>query len=78
MNINEIISTFDNHISIKKITEYFPRVHHRFTEVSQDEVKKEVLRLNVKKSSKNSSIPATILKQSVEIRVLLNPPTTDH
>ena len=24
MDINEIISTFDNHVSIKKIKEYFP------------------------------------------------------
>ena len=50
MNINEIISTFDNHISIKKIKEYFPDASNNnfeFTEVSQDEVKKEVLHLNV-------------------------------
>ena len=39
MNINEIILTFDNHISIKKI-EYFLDVSSNtfeFTEVSQDE-----------------------------------------
>ena len=52
MNINEIISTFDNHISIKKIKEYFPDASNNnfeFTEVSQDEAKKDVLHLNVKK-----------------------------
>ena len=54
MNINEIISTFDNHISIKKIKEYFPDAssnNFEFKEISQDEVKKEVSYLNVKKLS---------------------------
>ena len=65
MNKNVIILTFHNHISIKKIKEYFPdgsSNNFEFTEVSQDEVKKEVLHLNVKKSSTSSSIPATTLK----------------
>ena len=51
-NINEIISAFNNHISIKKIKEYFPDAssnNFEFTEVSQDEVKKDVLHLNVTK-----------------------------
>ena len=68
----KISSKFDNHKSIKKIKEYFPdasKINYQFTEVSQDEVKKEVLHLNVKKSSTSSSIPATILKQSIEIYV---------
>ena len=72
ININEIISTFDNHISIKRIKEYFPDVSNNnfeFTEVSQDEVKKEVLHLSVKKSSTSSSISAAILKQSIEIHL---------
>ena len=62
MNINEIISTFDNYISIK---EFFPdgsNNNFEFTEVSQDDVKKEVLHLNVKKSLTSNSIPATILE----------------
>ena len=65
MSINEIISTFDNHISIKKISEYFPvacNSNFEFIEDSQDEVKKEVLHLNVKKPSASSSIRAAILK----------------
>ena len=56
MNINEIISTFDNHVSVKKIKEYFldaSNTSFEFTEVSQDEVKK--------KPSTSSCIPATIL-----------------
>ena len=63
MNINEIISTFN--ISIKKIKEYFPdrsNNNFEFTEVSQDDVKKEVLHLNVKKSLTSNSIPPTILE----------------
>ena len=41
-NINEIILLFDNHISIKKIKEFFPDVSNKnsdFTEVSQVEKK---------------------------------------
>ena len=37
MNINEITSRFDNHISIKKVKEYFPdasKTNFVFTEVS--------------------------------------------
>ena len=48
----KISSKFDNHKSIKKIKEYFPdasKINYQFTEVSQDEVKKEVLHLSVKK-----------------------------
>ena len=48
MTITEIISTFDNHISIKKVKECFPDASNNsfeFTEVSQDEVKKEVFPL---------------------------------
>ena len=57
-------------MNIKKIKECFADASNNnfeFTEVSQDEVKKEVLHLNVKKSSTSSSIPATVLKQSIEI-----------
>ena len=42
MNMNGIISTFHNHISIKKIKEYFPDASNNnfeFTEVSQDDVR---------------------------------------
>ena len=63
---------FDNHISIKKTKEYFSEWcnnNFEFTEVSQDEVKKEVLHLNVKKSSTSNSIPPIILKQSIEIHL---------
>ena len=58
--------------SIKKIKEYFPgasKTNFEFPELSQDEVKKDVLHLNFKKPSINGSIPAIILKQSIEIRL---------
>ena len=41
--INETISTFNNHVSIKKIKGYFPDASNKnfeFTDVCQDEVKK--------------------------------------
>ena len=44
MNINETISKFNNHVSIKKIKEHFPDVptiNFVFTEVSHDELKKK-------------------------------------
>ena len=52
--------------------EYFPdasNANFEFKEVSQDEVKKEVLHLHFKKPSASSSIPATILKQSIAIYI---------
>ena len=37
--------------------------------VSMDEVKKEVLKLNSKKSSTYDGIPASILKQTIEVHL---------
>ena len=45
------------------------KTNFEFPELSQDEVKKDVLHLNFKKPSINGSIPAIILKQSIEIRL---------
>lgn len=48
-------------------------IHHDgdfdFTEVSFENVKKEMLNLNIKKSSTNVSIPATVLRQTVELHL---------
>ena len=44
--------------------ESFP---NNFQEVSQENVKKEIINLNVKKSSNSGSIPGTISKQCVEV-----------
>ena len=63
------IDKFENHISIKKIHETFPKIisgGFHFEQVSNDIVRKEIRNLNVKKSSMYGSIPASILKQSVD------------
>ena len=65
-NTNGIASKFDNHISIKKIKESFPNIasgDFNFQEVAREDVKNEIINLNVKTSWTNWSIPATILKQ---------------
>ena len=68
-DIEQITSAFNNHVSIKKIRKVFPEINSNnfeFTKVTEQSVKNEVLKLNTKKSSTSGSIPATILKQSVE------------
>ena len=63
-------SNFDNHVSTKKIKESFPSIvssDFNFQEVAREDVKKEIINLNVKKSSTNGSIPETILKQCVGV-----------
>ena len=67
--LNSIVSEFDDHISIKKIKEFFPDINFNdfeFETVTMEDVKKEILNLNTKKSSTSGSIPATILKQSLD------------
>ena len=69
-DIKGITSNFDNYISIKKIKESFPNIvsgDFNFQVISREDVKKEIINLNVKKSSRNGSIPATILKQCVDV-----------
>ena len=54
----------------RKIQECFPNIKandFNFRQVSLKEVKSELLNLNIKKSSTKGSIPATILKQCVDI-----------
>ena len=69
-DLNNIVSEFDDHISIKKIKDFFPDSNlsnFDFETVSMEEVPKEVLNLNIKRSFTSGSIPATILKQSLDI-----------
>ena len=69
MDIEQITSAFNNHVSIKKIRDVFPEINSNnfeFTKVTEQLVKNEVLKLNTKKSSTSGSTSATILKQSVE------------
>ena len=69
-DLNDIVSEFDDHISIKKIKEFFPDVNVNDFDVetvTMEDVKKEILNLNIKKSCTRGSIPTTILKQSLDI-----------
>ena len=64
------LKNFDNHINIKKIKGYFPNKvssNFNFQEVSREDIKKEIINLNEKKSSTIGSIPVTILRQCVEV-----------
>ena len=61
-NINGITSNFDNYVSIKKMNESFPNIvssNFDFQEGAREDVKKEIINLNVKKSLSIGSIPAT-------------------
>ena len=52
-NVNGITTNFDNHVSIKKIKQSFPNIvsgNFDFQEVAREDVKKEIINLNVKKS----------------------------
>ena len=69
-DLNSIVSEFDHHINIEKIKEFFPDINFNdfdFETVTMQDVKKEILNLNIKKPSTIGSIPATILKQSSDI-----------
>ena len=69
-DIDILTSQFKDHASIKKIELSYPEIvpdTFKFTLVSSEDVKKEIMNLNVKKSSSSKAIPATILKQSVHI-----------
>ena len=66
------IDKFENHISIKekkKIHETFPEIilgSFHFEQVASDIVRKQIRNLNVKKSSRYRSIPASILNKCVD------------
>ena len=70
-DIDEITKHFDDHISVCKIKEAHSEIlqedNFSFKMVFMDEVKKEVLKLNSKKSSTYGAIPASILKQTIEV-----------
>lgn len=65
-----LASQFKDHASIKKIKLNYPEIipdTFNFTLVSPEDVKKEFMNLNVKKSSSSKAMPVTILKQPVQI-----------
>ena len=54
MDIEQIISAFNNQVSIKKIREAFPEIssnNFEFTKVTEESVKNENLTLNTPKPS---------------------------
>ena len=64
-DIQSLTKNYDNHISIRKIVPD----SFNFKSVSLDDVKKEVLNLNPKKSSTSGTIPVTILKQTIDVHL---------
>ena len=69
-DIDILTSQFKGYVSIKKIKLSYPEIvpdTFNFTFVSPEDVKKEIMNLNVKKSSSSKAIPAKILKRSVHI-----------
>ena len=81
-DIDEITKHFDDHISVCKIKEAYSEILREdnfiFKMVSMDEVKKEVLKLNSKKSSTYGAIPASILKQTIEVHLKYLTNTNNH
>ena len=71
-DIQSLTKNYENHISIRKIKEACPAIvpdSFHFKSVSLDDVKKEVLNLNPKKSSTSGTIPVAILKQTIEVHL---------
>ena len=64
-DIQSLTKNYDNHISIRKIVPD----SFNFKSVSLDDVEKEVLNLNPKKSSISGTIPVTILKQTIDVHL---------
>ena len=64
------VNEFENQFSIKMILEKYPEIlpeSFKFQLVSDSNVKKEIENLDTKKSSTCGSIPATILKEYVNL-----------
>ena len=80
--IVEITKYFDDHIGICKMKEAYSEIlredNFSFEIVSMDEVKKVVLRLNSKNSSTYGAIPASILKQTIEVHLKHLTNTINH
>ena len=71
-DIQFLTKNYDNRISIREIKEAYPEIvpdSFHFKSVSLDDVKKEVLNLNPKKSSTSGTIPVTILKQTIDVHL---------
>ena len=61
---------FHDRISIKKIKEIYPEIvlnSFKFEPVTKDDIKNEIKKLNVKKSSTFVCIPVAILKNCLHV-----------
>ena len=71
-DIESWTKNYDNHISRTKIKEAYREIvpdSFHFKSLSLDDVKKEVLNLNQKKSSISGIIRVTILKQTIDVHL---------
>ena len=67
-NVSSILERFQCHQSILKIQEAFNTPDNfSFHEVSEDEVRQEILRLDGTKSTPDGDIPAGMLKSTIDI-----------
>ena len=65
--IENILSKYSNHPSIKLISENVIKGNFSFIAVSQSDVEKEVRALDAKKASMSSSIPPQFLKENIDV-----------
>ena len=71
-SLDELLTRFSTHPSIKKIKESFPvSDSFNFRPVTTDDVKKEILNLDGSKANIQGDIPADILKASIDIHLNL-------
>ena len=71
-DIQPLTKSFENHISIRKIKEAYLEIvtdSFHFKSMSLNDVKKEVLNLNPKKSSTSGTILVIILKQTIDVHL---------
>lgn len=75
MDVGHINYDFDSHNSIEKLQEFFPNIisgDFDFKEVFLEDVKKDTLKLIVRKSSTNGSTSEIVLKQNVKVQYVFH------
>ena len=78
---NSNSDVFHDHISIKKIKEIYPEIvpnSFKFEPVTKGDIKNEIQKLNVKKSSTIGYIPAAILKDCIDVYLVHLTNTVNH
>ena len=69
MDLEQTNSAFNCLVSIEKVREVFQEIslnNFKFTKITKESFKNELLKLNIEHSSTSVSILATILKQTIE------------